>query len=145
MANPKTSKPLPFYAAFLQGGDYILNVEVASFEHQPDDEAGYIKNIWFKYKNEYEFKINLWDQTFHATDNAKHFIKHRFLGEKKRESSFTIDIGDIIIEAISLEKQLNLSFKKEFFSNNPNIQKYYGAIIAESRLRYLDFLEEIII
>lgn len=145
MANPKTSKPLPFYAAFLQGGDYILNIEVDSFKHQPDDEAGYIKNIWFKYKNEYEFKINLWDQTFFTSDNAKDFITKKFLDQKHRESRINIDIGDIIIEAISIEKQLNINFKRDFFANNPNVQKYYGAIIAEPRLRYLDFLEQIII
>ena len=76
---------LPYYAAFFQGEDFIINVSVDVMKTAPNDPHGFIVWLWIKYKN-YEWLINLEDQTIEYKNNSQELTK---------EQSFKFNGNDI--------------------------------------------------
>jgi hypothetical protein len=147
-----TSQPLPYFAAFLQGGDYIINIKVdkrADRADQPDDEAGFIKDIWIKYKS-YEWEIDLeYLEVKCDTDSRELFSNHDCWDSRGKKKwwpcKYEIDLPDLTIKMSHHARAISLQRKENFNANNPNIKNYYGAVISEDRLRYLKDLKEVLI
>ena len=64
---------------------------------------------------------------------------------KNNQTQYVISLDDVNIVAETKERLLNLEFKKDFLKNNPNIKEYFGAIVSEERLRYINNLKEVLI
>lgn len=144
-----TSRPLPYYAAYLQGGDYVVNIEVDKRATQPDEEAGFIKNIWIKYQ-EYEWEINLERLKVEFKNGSeKFFSQHDCWDERGKKKwypcKYEIDLPDATFKMAHKQRLLNIHPKSHFFKNNPNIKNYYGAVVSQEQLRYLKELKEILI
>jgi hypothetical protein len=136
-------KQCPYFCAFFQGGDYIINVKVANAQ---DLEYGYIQNIWIKYKEKHEWEIMLahprhW---IACSSEDQKFVEEYKINENN-QTKYVICLDDVDIVAETKERALNLEFKKDFFKNNPNVKEYFGAVISEERLRYIDALKEVLI
>ena len=138
-------KHLPYFAAFLQGGDYIINIRVDHDENINKRGFGYIQDIWVKYKDEYEWQISLAypNQNIFYSNNAGKFVREFKLN--RNHTKYIIGLDDLNIIATTKKRALDLKFKDNFFTNNPNIKKYYGAIISKEQLKYLKNFKQILI
>jgi hypothetical protein len=140
----KEKHPLPYFAAFLQGGDYIINIRVDHDASINKKGFGYIQDIWIQYKKDYEWEISLAypNQNIIYSNNAEKFVREFKLNRK--HTKYIIGLDDLNIIASTKKRSLDLKFKDNFFTNNPDVKKYYGAIISKEQLRYLDSFKQIL-
>jgi hypothetical protein len=138
-------EPLPYFAAFLQGGDYIINIRVDHDANMHQKGFGFIQDIWVKYKEDYEWEISLAypNQKITCSNNAEKFVREFQLN--RNHTKYFISLDDITIIATTKKRALDIKFKNDFFANNPNVHDYYGAVISKDRLRYLKEYKEILI
>ena len=136
---------LPYFAAFLQGGDYIINIRVDYDENIKKKGFGYIQDIWIKYKDKHEWNISLAYPDHHIICSAEDRKCVREFQLNKNHTKYIISLDDLNIIATTKLRALSLKFKDDFFINNPNVKDYYGAIISKEKLRYIDSLKEILI
>jgi hypothetical protein len=142
---------LPYYAAFFQGEDFIINVSVDVMKTAPNDPHGFIVWLWIKYKN-YEWLINLEDQTIEYKNNSQELTKEqpfKFNGndirnEGQDHTRYFINIPLANIKAISKNRALKVDFLTEFYKKYKDFKNCHGALISKRHLRYLSHLKEII-
>jgi hypothetical protein len=151
-------KTPPYFCAFLQGGDYIINLKIDRDPIQYLDGwmNGHIQDIWIKYKK-YEWFINISypNQHFKCSKKANKLLKveepktKQALIQAKRHgvkhTKYTIELEDMeIIANTDPDRVLKLNLKENFMKNNPNAKDYLGAVISKKQLRYIKNLKEVL-
>ena len=142
---------LPYYATYFQGEDFIINVSVDVMKSVPDDPHGFVVWMWIKYKD-YEWLINLEEQTIEYKNNSEQFTKEEkfTLDREDRQKEgfnhvrYLINIPLANIKAISKNRALRVDFNQDFFKKYDGFKNCYGALISQRHLRYLSHIKEII-
>ena len=143
---------MPFYVAFFQGPDLIINVKVDIMKSVPDDPHGFIVLIWIKYK-EFEWLINLEDQYIKYKNGSEKFTKEEKFKLDKEDRlqegldhiMYFINIVPANIKAISKNRAIQIDFTSDFYKKYRTFDKCIGALISKQKLRYLSKLHEILI
>lgn len=140
--NSTKKHPLPYFAAFFQGGDYIINIRVDHDKNIKKQGHGYIQDIWIKYKDKHEWHIGLTYPDHWITCSTEDRKCVREFQLNRNHTKYILSLDDLNIIATTKERALSLKFKDNFFINNPNVKEYYGAAVSEKQLRYLKNLKE---
>ena len=143
---------MPFYVAFFQGPDLIINEKVDIMKSVPDDPHGFIVLIWIKYK-EFEWLINLEDQYIKYKNGSEKFTKEEKFKldweDRQKEGHqhirYIINIPPAHIKAISKNRAIRIDFTSDFYKKYRTFDKCIGALISKQKLRYLSKLHEILI
>jgi len=140
----------PYYIAYMQGGDYIINAKIDDLpvhvENNIQQPGQYFIKIWIQYKStEWEVDYNKgWVGCLNSDES--HLINKTFKnGDNGPIKIAKIELDDVIFIVDFPDRGFNLKFKENFFKNNPNISKYLGGIISKDQLRYLDDYKQILI
>ena len=136
---------LPYFAAFLQGGDYIINIRVDYDENIKKRGFGYIQDIWVRYKEQNEWHISLAYPNHHIICSTEDRKCVREFKLNQNHTKYIISLDDLNIIATTKLRALSLKFKDNFFINNPNVKDYCGAVISKEKLRYIESLKEVLI
>ena len=142
---------MPYYAAFFQGNDFYINVSVDIMKTVPDDPHGFIVWAWIKYQD-YEWLMNLEDQTIKYKNNSEKFTKEipfyptgkDIRNEGSDHIIYKINLPLANIKGVSKNRVLAVDFLPDFYKKYPNLKKCYGALISKRHLRYLSSLKQII-
>jgi hypothetical protein len=152
MVEHLTSRPLPFFVAYIQGGDYIINVKVdkrADRADHPDQEAGFAKDVWIKYKD-YEWEIDLENLEVEFKNGSEQFFSHHECWDERGKKKwfpckYKIDLPYLTINLSHHQRAITFDRKEGFDKHNPDLKDYYGAVISEERIRYLEDLKQVLI
>ena len=137
---------LPYYVAFFQGKDFIVNCKVDQIKENNEPNIGFVETVWLKFKD-LEWEIDLASKKIqYSSDECLIFFSdHIFACDNVSHIKYDFNFFNFAkIKFMSYNRTTDFVFGVDFFKKYKDFQNCYGALISKKHLRYLSHLKEII-
>lgn len=137
---------LPYYAAFFQGKDFVVNCKVDQIKENNEPNIGFVEKVWLKF-NDLEWEIDLTSKKIkYSSDECLNFFsKSDFACDGEPHFKYDFNFLNFAeIKLMSYNRTTDFIFGVDFFKKYKDFKNCHGALISKKHLRYLSHLKEII-